>query len=229
MNRYFDCNKIDDIVSRIDYSNIQDYEVSDSNCENLVLKSKVYGFNTIVVGPSSLPIVEKIIEDSNIKIAVSIAYPSGAYLLDSKIEEIKDILEDDMRVDEFYIVMAVGRFLSGYVDEAREEINAFAKATGNKTVKLVIEASVMNKTQKKTICDMAAQAGVKYIVASTGFAAYDVPFPTGDDIADLVQAAAGRVKIIACGAIDTLEDACNMLNAGCERICTTKADILYKR
>jgi deoxyribose-phosphate aldolase len=211
------------IISIIDYSNIQSYKVTDADCENLALKAIVYGFGTVVVGPSSLSAIEEILKGKNIKTAVSIAYPSGAYLLKSKTDEIKELLETKPYIDEFYAVLAVGRFLSGYADETRREIEGIVRAAGKRTVKIVIEAGIMDFTQKKTICDMVAEAGAEYIVASTGFIYYDVPIPTEYDIKELVEVAEGRIKIIACGGVDTADAAIKMLNAGADRICTEKA------
>jgi len=216
--------RLDSIVSRFDYSNIQAYKVSDRDCENLALKAKEYGFHTVVVGPSSLPIVDRLLKWSGINIAVSIAYPSGAYFPYSKREEIDGVLETGYRVDELYMVMAVGRFLSGYEVEIRDEMKMFAEAARGRTTKLVIEAGVMSREQKKRVCDLAAEAGIKYVVTSTGFLPYEVPLPTADDIKELVEAAAGRVGIVACGEINNKDQALEVLKAGADRICTMEAD-----
>ena len=211
------------LIEILDYSNIQEYKVDDEHCENLAFKAKEAGINTVVIGAASLPIVESIIGDTDIKIAVSVSYPSGAYILKSKVQEIEGLFEIGARFDEIYVVMGVGRYLSGYVEEARKELDAFVKAARGKTVKVVIEAGVMDKKQKKIVCDIAADTGVDYIVSSTDFKPYDVPFPTVQDIKDLKEAAAGRVKIIACGDINTKALVENMLDAGADRVCTTSA------
>ena len=224
MRLMLDKSNLDFIVTLFDYSNIQAYRVSDKDCELLALKAIKYGFKNVVVGPSSLPIINKLLKWSGVNIAVAIAYPSGAYLLHSKLQEIDDILKSGYRVDEFYMVLAIGKFLSGYENETLEELKALVKAAKGRVTKAVIEAAVMNKSQKKLICDMAAEAGVDYLVASTGFLPYDVPSPTSKDIEELVNASAGRLGIIACGEINTMEKALEMLYAGANRICTMKAD-----
>ena len=181
------------------------------------------GIGTVVIGASSLSTVNSILGKTNVKIAVSVAYPSGAYIIKSKVQEIEGLFDIDARFDEIYVVLAVGRFLSGYEEQAREEVSAVVSAAKGKTVKLIIEAGVMNKVQKEKICDIAAEAGVEYIVASTGFEPYDVPFPTAKDIRELSRAADGRLKIVACGNIETLADAAEMIKVGADRVCTTKA------
>ena len=216
-----------DLISKIDYSSIQQYIIRDNDCRLQAYIAKEFGFNTIVAGASSLPFIYEIVKDTNIKIAATVAYPSGAYPGNVKAQEVADLLEYDSRIDEIYIVLAVGRFISGYYDEAKKEVEACVEKAQGKTIKLVIEAAVMTKEQKSEICKIAKEAGVEYIVASTGFEPYGVAFPTIDDIKELCEVSHG-VKIIACGDISTVKQAKEMLNAGAHRICTDKAYDLCK-
>ena len=108
-------------ADKIEYSNIQLYETGDVQIENLVLKAARAGMGTIVVGPSALPLVNRMIKpEDHIKIDCALSYPSGAYLTFQKVQEIEDMLEAPEHVDEFYVVMQVGYYLSGYTDEMKE-------------------------------------------------------------------------------------------------------------
>lgn len=216
-----------ELVERIDYSSIQQYIIRDNDCRVQAYNAREFGFNTVVAGATSVPYIREIIKDSDIKIAGTVSYPSGAYTAEFKVQEINDLLEYNKGIDEIYVVMAVGRYLSGYIKEAKNEIVSCVKAAGGRTVKLVIEAAVMSRQQKEVICSIAKEAGVDYIVSSTGFKPYDIPFPTIDDIRELVDVSQG-VKIIACGGIDSLEKVQEMIDAGVDRICTDKAYEIYK-
>ena len=56
-------------ADKIEYSNIQLYEAGDVQIENLVLKAARAGMGTIVVGPSALPLVNRMIKpEDHIKI-----------------------------------------------------------------------------------------------------------------------------------------------------------------
>ena len=81
----------------IDYSTIQQYIIRDNDCRVQAYAAKECGFNTIVAGASSLPFIYEIVKDTNIKIAATVAYPSGAYPVNIKAQEVADLLEVDCR------------------------------------------------------------------------------------------------------------------------------------
>ena len=126
----------------IELSNIQVYEVGDVQIENLVLKALAAGIKEIVVGPCALDLVEKMLEDhDNITINCAVSYPSGAYLLEQKIQEIQDLIDEQKRIDAFYVVMSEGQYLSGHVAEMKEELTEIVHASNNIPVKIVTEDS----------------------------------------------------------------------------------------
>ena len=49
-------------ADKMEFSNIQLYEVGDMQLENLVLKALRAGANTVVVGPSGLPLVNSLLK-----------------------------------------------------------------------------------------------------------------------------------------------------------------------
>lgn len=206
-----------DIFSKLDYSNISAYKVTDRDCEALILGARVYGINTVVISPASIKSCLGHVIDT-VKTAVSIAYPSGALSVESKVEEIDEILKLYPGIGEFYVVMNMGLFLEGNFDYSNEELKLIMKAACGKTVKFVVESGILTKEQTQKLCDMAAANNVPYIVASTGFLPYDTKMPTLEQITRLVECAGGRVKIVACGDINTLEQACQYLAAGADRV-----------
>ncbi len=198
-------------------TNIQAYKISDTDCENLCLKAKAYGIGKILVGPSSLPLVFRMLEGSGVEVCASIAYPSGAFFAEAKAGEITELEQLYPQLSAYYAVMAVGRFLSGYEAEARAEMEAVKKAAGQKAVYIVTEAKLLSGEQMQKLCGMAADAGIEGIVDTTGFAPYDIPFPAAEDTARLVKAANGSVKVICNSSIDTPEKAAAALEAGADR------------
>ena len=53
------------IVDRLEYSNIQEYRIGDTECENLVLKALQCGIGNIVIGSSALDLVSDMLEKEN--------------------------------------------------------------------------------------------------------------------------------------------------------------------
>jgi deoxyribose-phosphate aldolase len=207
-----------DLLSRLDYSNIASYKVTDTDCEALVLAARTYGITTIVISPASVKICLDHIVDT-IKIAVSIAYPSGALSIESKTEEIDEILKIYPRIDEFFVVVNMGLLLADNFAYVDEELKAIMKTACGKTVKLAVETGIMPQDYMQKLCDMAVKNNIPYIVASTGFVPYDTKMPTIEQTKMLVDCARDRIKIVACGDITTLEQAQQYLSAGADRVC----------
>lgn len=210
---------------KLEYSNISEYRIGDTECENLVLKALKCGVETIVVGPSSLNIVTNMLknEKNAPKVCVTVAYPSGAYWKDSKVQEMEGILELGYPIDGFYVVMQVGAYLSGRKDAIQQEMEAFITAANKIPVKLVTELGVLSQSQIEELCKMAIEAGISAIVTSTGFLPYDVTQADQTAYRQLVKAANGRIEIIANGDIKTKSEVEQLLKLGVDKICTTKA------
>ena len=164
------------IVDRLEYSNIQEYRIGDTECENLVLKALQCGIGNIVIGSSALDLVSDMLEKENnddIKINIVVSYPSGAYLTEAKVQEIEDLLEIGKKIDGFYAVMQVGSYLSGHKKETQEEMKALVQAAKGIPVKLITEIGVLNKEQINEVCEMAIEAGITSLVTSAGFMPYE--------------------------------------------------------
>lgn len=210
------------IEKKMIYSNAPIYKVSDADCERLMLGAMAKGIGKVLVLPASLPAVNWA-GDGSVPICVGVAYPSGAYEKGVKRNEINDLMQSAEKFDEIYAVLAVGRYLSGYVDECREEMEEMVEAAGQKPIFFIIEAGMMSDAQKREIVDMAIKAGAKGIVASTDFVPYDIEMPIVENIRTLAAAAGGRLQIVACGGIDSREKAEAMLEAGADFVCSTHA------
>lgn len=210
------------IEKKMIYSNASSYKISDADCERLVLGAMAKGIERVFVLPSSLPIVNRT-RETGTRVAVGVSYPSGAYEQTVKVHEIKDLLSSGEEFDEIFAVLAVGRYLSGFSDECCAEMKAMISAAGKKPVYFIIEAAIMKDEQKKEIVEMAVQAGAAGLMASTGFAPYDIKMPGLKDIKSLVDAAAGRIKIIANGGIDSMEKIQSMICQGADLVCSDDA------
>ena len=198
-------------ADKVEFSNIQLYEVGDLQIENLVLKAIRTGGRTVVVGPSAVPVVNRLLKPED-GIKVDCAF--------QKVQEIEDMLEEEMQIDEFYVVMQVGSYLSGHSEEMREELKAIVKTAAGVPVKIVTEISAFDGRQMKEVCDAAADAGVEGVVISADFKPYDIPEPTIEQVREFVQAAAGRFKVIGAGNVTEAKRFLAMLEAGADSVNT---------
>lgn len=212
-----------DMNSKLILSNIQNYKVDNKDCENICLKAMQYGIKSVLVQPSSMPLVKKLLRGSEVKIGVAISYPSGAYFVDAKVEEIAEQVKMHPEITEFYVVMAVGRYLSGYTKEAAEEMKACVLAADGRDVYFMLESAILSSLQLAEIADLAKQSGIKGLVDTTGFKPYDIPFPTAADVKKMAESAAG-LNVIANGLIDSLADAREKIDSGADRVIIINCD-----
>jgi deoxyribose-phosphate aldolase len=169
------------IMERIQLTNIQRYHITDTDVVCLQSLAQLYGIKTILLSPASCDIAQKGMKES-IKLGVSIAYPSGAFLKEIKEEEIADIENKWKDVCAYYVTPALGLFLGGEEETLRSEMGAAVYAAAGKDVFFFMEAAIMTDDQIHIFCQCARESGVKGVISSTGFTAYDIPAPTKEDV-----------------------------------------------
>lgn len=183
--------------NRLILSNVMDYKVTDTDCENLVYEVINYDINRVLLGPSSIPTILTMLDKTDIKLGTTIAYPSGAYYADAKASEITELIELYPRIEEFYVVASEGRFLSGEVDEFTKEIELLVKTSGKRKIYIITEIHSLGDRMKEFV-DIVKNAGADGILISTGFYPYKESFPNDEDIKNLVAMADG-LEVIGIG------------------------------
>ena len=215
-----------ELKDKIILSNVQKYKIDNMDCENLCLKAMKYGIKKVLVGPSSVPLVKKMLRGSGVEIGVTISYPSSAYFPDAKAEEAIEQVKLHPEIAAFYVVMAVGRYLSGYKDEIHEEMKQMKRAAQGREVYFILESTVLNEAQLREIGEMAVENGIAGLVDTTGFKPYDIPFPSDMDREKMLKAAEGKHKVITSGFIDTREEMEQAASLDVDGVIVTNADYL---
>lgn len=89
----------------------------------------------------------------------------------------------------------------------------------NVILKVIVEACYLNEQQKIDICKIVTDAGADYIKTSTGFGPGGA---TLEDVKLFREHIGPNVKIKAAGGIATIEDTLRFLEAGADRIGSSK-------
>lgn len=195
-------------------TNIPHYYVTDETCENLFFKARMYGFEKVLIGPSTAKIAQKLRGD--LKVGISISYPAGAVYPELKADEIKDFEENGLTAaDEYYVTAALGYFISGHPENLEQEMSLCVAAANGKPVYFFLEAAEMSDADIESACAIAKKAGVKGLVASNGFLAYDIKRSGPEDIKRLKKYADG-LEILACGLLKSEADIEASLEAGAD-------------
>lgn len=201
-----------DIAPLIDYADLR-VDVQERDLRLLCLEAEKLGISTVVVNPVNVALTTSFAKRSNLKVAAAVSYPIGAYWPEEKGLEVADAVADG--ADEIYMVMAVGLFLNGQLDEQTiPEMAALAREANGRPTKLITELSVLTDEQKRTVCRLAIDAGIDYLVTSTNFAPSKLPPVTLDDIKTIAEVAGNSIGILHMGDVESVDQANKLREAG---------------
>lgn len=159
----------------------------------------------------------------SVNICTVVGFPLGYANTEAKVAETKKAIEDG--ASEIDMVINISDVKNGLYDEVEEEIRTLKATCGDKILKVIIETCYLSKEEKIAMCKAVTNAGADYIKTSTGFGTGGA---TMEDVLLMKENIGANVKIKAAGGVSTIEDLENFLNAGCDRIGTSKAVALFK-
>ena len=99
------------------------------------------------------------------------------------------------------------------------EIAEIKAACGERVLKVIIETCLLSDSEKAEMCRVVSLAGADYIKTSTGFSTGGA---TLEDVKLMRESVDPKVKVKAAGGIASLQDARDMLEAGADRLGTSR-------
>jgi deoxyribose-phosphate aldolase len=209
------------LASLIDYANLR-VDTRERDLRLLCLQAEKYKIPTVLVNPGNVKLVKNITKGMNIEVAAAVSYPVGAYFPEVKAQEILDAVADG--VDQIYMVMAVGAYLDGWLEEQTiPEFKSLVDHAAGRLTKLVTEISVLNLDQRRQVCDLVMESGIDYLVTTTDFDRSNLPPVTLEDVSFLANYVQDDLSIIHKGKFSNPTQALESLNAGAARLCTENA------
>lgn len=158
-----------------------------------------------------------------LNICTVVGFPLGYANTEAKVAETKKAILDG--ANEIDMVINISDVKNGMYDAVEEEIKTLKEACQDKILKVIIETCYLTRDEKIAMCKAVTNAGADYIKTSTGFGTGGA---TMEDVLLMKANIGPDVKIKAAGGVSTIEDLENFLNAGCDRIGTSKAVALFK-
>jgi deoxyribose-phosphate aldolase len=138
-----------------------------------------------------------------------VGFPLGASLSATKAAETGAVI--DAGADEVDMVLAIGRLKAGELDAVEADIAAVVAAAGGKAVKVILETSLLDDSEKIAACRLSARAGAAFVKTSTGFGGSHA---TVEDVALMRRTVGGKVRIKASGGIRDFASARALVEAG---------------
>src|SRR5690625_2903939 len=204
---------MENIAQYIDHTILNAY-ATEADIQRVCEEAKEYNYKTVCIQPYRVKYAKEILGDSKVGVTTVIGFPLGANTTEIKVAEAKlAVAEGASDVD---MVINIGALKSEDYDTVLKDIQAVVDAvTGQAIVKVILETSLLTKSEKIRASELAKQAGADFVKTSTGFSTGGA---TLDDV-QLMRATVGPdMGVKASGGVRTFEDAKAMIEVGATRI-----------
>lgn len=171
-----------------------------------------YGFDGAMVQPCWVPLAADVLDGSDVSVCTALGYPLGGDRTLTKVTAIRDAVAAG--AEEIDVMANIGYLKSGDDEAFRRELNALVEASGDATIKLMLELGGLTEAEAGREIEYAVEAGFDYLKNSSGFGVGGQA--TVDRVAFIADRVPDEVGVKASGGIRTAEDARALLDAGAD-------------
>lgn len=214
--------KLETISRSIDHTLLK-AEATFTQIHHLVEEAREHRFFSVCVNPSYVATCSELLKGSGVLVCTVIGFPLGANSTATKAFETAHAIKDG--ADEIDMVINIGALKSQKLLLVEEDIKAVVIEAQGKTVKVILETSLLTDEEKVLACQAAEKAGAHFVKTSTGFNGGGA---TVHDITLMKNSVSTHMQIKASGGIRDLETAQKMLDAGATRLGTSSGVSIVK-
>lgn len=199
-------------------------DATEEQIDRLLSEAKDYDFASVCVNPCWVAHAKSgLAADTEVKVCTVVGFPLGATTSAVKAFETKEAIQNG--ADEIDMVINVGAIKSGNADLVESDIRAVVEASGDKLVKVIIEACLLTDEEKVLACQLAQKAGADFVKTSTGFSTGGATLP---DVKLMRQTVGPEMGVKAAGGARSYADAVAFVEAGATRIGTSSGVAILK-
>lgn len=173
-------------------------------------------FWSVCVNGSRVAQAYALLEDSGVKVACTIGFPLGAMTTDAKRLEVEAAVDDGAQ--ELDVVLNIGRLKDGDDGYVLRELRDMVEAAEERTVKVIIETSLLSRDEKIRACRLIVESGAHFVKTSTGFSSAGA---TTHDVQLLRECVGPDFGVKASGGIRDAKVALGMIESGATRLGTS--------
>jgi deoxyribose-phosphate aldolase len=190
-------------------------DATESDIRKLCAEAREYGFASVCINPSWVPLAAKLLNGAKSKVCTVIGFPLGATSTIAKVCESEEAIADGAK--ELDMVINVGLLKSGNSAGVEHDIRAICEAAHKSGVlsKVIIETCLLTQEEKILASQLAKAAGADFVKTSTGFSTGGA---TAADVKLMRDTVGPSIGVKASGGIRTLSDLRAMVAAGATRI-----------
>lgn len=126
--------------------------------DSLLSEAREYDFASVCVNPTWVEHAKKGLEGTDVKVCTVVGFPLGATTSAVKAFETKEAIQNG--ADEIDMVINVGALKSGNLALVESDIRAVVEASGDKLVKVIIEACLLTDQEKLLFANWPKKLGL---------------------------------------------------------------------
>ena len=178
-------------------------------CEEVIR----FHFRGVCVNPVFVKEARKQLTGTDHSVITVVGFPLGANVTATKVEETRHVIE--LGANEVDMVIPIDALKEHDYKTVYQDILAVAEAAGSIPLKVIIEAGLLEETEKIAACLLAERAGAAFVKTSTGFS---VRGATVEDVKLMRTVVGNKICIKAAGGIRDFQTARALVEAGATRL-----------
>jgi len=206
------------LASYIDYTLLKP-TCTYADIKKLCQEAIQYKFAAVCVPPFMVSFAKEQLTGTHLRLATVVGFPFGYQVADVKLVETRRAIDEG--ADELDIVINLSALKSGswtYLENEMEPLVGISHDY-HKLVKVIIETGVLTDDEIIRCCQVYGKLGVDFLKTSTGYAEKGA---TLEAVKLIRKNAPGPVRIKASGGIRDFDFARQLIEAGAERIGTSR-------
>ena len=204
------------LSSLIDHTNLRS-DALHSDIKILCTEAIQYKFASVCLNPVYVSYAKSILKDENLKVCSVVGFPLGADSEEMKYAEARFLIFQG--VDEIDMVMNIAFLKERKLDLVKNEIKKVVEAADGNCVKVIIETSFLDQDEKTLASNIVMESGASFVKTSTGFSSSGA---TLEDVRLIKKVVGDQVGIKASGGIKNKKEALEFIEAGANRIGTSR-------
>ena len=192
-----------------------------SMVQQLCAEARHKHFCCVCVLPGFVSLAKELLSGSTVKVCTVIGFPLGANETEVKAYEARMAVANG--ADEIDMVINIGAAKSGKFNDVKTDIQSVKESAQGRLLKVILETCLLTDQEKIQVCKVSVEAGADFVKTSTGFSSSGA---TVEDVRLMRQTVAAEIGVKASGGIRDYQTACDMVEAGANRLGTSSGLII---
>lgn len=190
-------------------------DASADEVRKVCAEARQYGFASVCVNPARVALAAAELRGTTVKTCSVVGFPLGATFTATKVQEAELAIRAGAR--EIDMVINVGALKDRDYQLVKSDIQGVAEVchAGGALLKVIIEACLLENTEKAIACAISKLAGADFVKTSTGFSKSGA---TASDVSLMRRVVGPGLGVKAAGGIRSLEELRAMVQAGASRV-----------